>query len=325
LGGRRRPAARAFTAEIRGTWLIVEQHRDTEFASKHLLRLQRPPAIPNLDARPEPTMAVLLHVVGGDDDAAHALGLEAVDGVDDRSEPEHVLPAGHRHGPVVEDLVGDVAVGGDREPDRQPAGVGKRAVAEVLDQVGSVEERRGADPLRAFATHLGIGEHDAGPLGWQARRQSVTSDSGPDERERGCLGAGRVGAARTEPRRSVVDDRHRDQRLAHTSLEPSRVDPFAQHRLERAQQRVRVERARRRNQRLTEVPAMPDDLWLVGRSVEGGSDLVLQQRLALLDDQDRLQAARERPERGRRQWKRHAHLHQADPERMQVAFDPDRP
>ena len=60
--------------------------------------------------------------------------------------PIGVLAAGHRDGRVVEQLVGDVDAGGDRGPDREAAGVGERAVAEVLDEV---RLRRRTAPCRS--------------------------------------------------------------------------------------------------------------------------------------------------------------------------------
>ena len=51
--------------------------------------------------------------------------------------PVHRLAAGHRDGVVVEDLVGDVDVGGDAGADRQEARVVVGAVAEVLEHVRS--------------------------------------------------------------------------------------------------------------------------------------------------------------------------------------------
>ncbi len=68
-------------------------------------------------------------------DASHAFGANAVgdgmhaDGTVDR------LAAGHRHGIVEQDLVGDVGPGGDRLPDRHRAGVVVGAFAEILEHV----------------------------------------------------------------------------------------------------------------------------------------------------------------------------------------------
>ena len=49
--------------------------------------------------------------------------------------PIGCLAAGHRHGGVAQQLVGDVDAGGDGRPDGETAGVGEGAVADVLDEV----------------------------------------------------------------------------------------------------------------------------------------------------------------------------------------------
>ena len=65
------------------------------------------------------------------------------------------LAAGHRDRVVEQDLVGDVGAGRDRGADRQVAGVVVGAVAEVLEHVRALGERRLADPVGALAAHLG--------------------------------------------------------------------------------------------------------------------------------------------------------------------------
>ena len=64
------------------------------------------------------------------------------------SAPVGRLAAGHRDRVVVEDLVGDVDAGGRGGADRQQAGMGVGAVAEVLEDVLLAGERRLADPGR---------------------------------------------------------------------------------------------------------------------------------------------------------------------------------
>ena len=68
------------------------------------------------------------------------------------------LAAGHRHGVVEQDLVGDVGLGGDRGADRHVAGMVVGAVAEILENVIALGERRLADPVGALAAHLRVAE-----------------------------------------------------------------------------------------------------------------------------------------------------------------------
>src|ERR671926_394838 len=65
------------------------------------------------------------------------------------------LAAGHRDGVVVEDLVGDVGLGGDRLADGENAGVEISAVAEIRKNVVLVGEGRNANPRHALAAHMG--------------------------------------------------------------------------------------------------------------------------------------------------------------------------
>src|SRR3546814_6194924 len=58
------------------------------------------------------------------------------------------LAAGHRHGVVEQNLVGDVDLGGDRGAQRQQAGMEIGAVPEIGEDVLFVGERCLADPDR---------------------------------------------------------------------------------------------------------------------------------------------------------------------------------
>ncbi len=73
------------------------------------------------------------------------------------------LAAGHRDGVVEQDLVGDVDAGRGRGADRQIAGMVVGAVAEILEHVAALRERRLADPVRALAAHLGEAAAWSGP------------------------------------------------------------------------------------------------------------------------------------------------------------------
>ena len=96
-----------------------------------------------------------------------------------------VLAAGHRHGAVVEQLERDVDAGGDGRAHGERAGVEVGAVAEVLDDVLAVDERRHADPLGALVAHRGEPGDVADPLGLHQGDHRVAPDASADERARG--------------------------------------------------------------------------------------------------------------------------------------------
>ena len=64
---------------------------------------------------------VFLRFVGDDGDLAHALGAELIGDDGHVQRPIDRLAAGHGHGIVVEQLVGDVHIGGHGGADRQAA------------------------------------------------------------------------------------------------------------------------------------------------------------------------------------------------------------
>ncbi|MNL01996.1 hypothetical protein D3C87_1224840 [compost metagenome] len=100
---------------------------------------------------------VLLGLVRDDDDLLRALGGHLPGDVAHRELAVHGLAAGHRHGVVVEDLVGDVDPRRDRRADGQQPRVEVGAVAQVGEHVLVPRERRLADPGHAFAAHLAEG------------------------------------------------------------------------------------------------------------------------------------------------------------------------
>ena len=97
---------------------------------------------------------MFLRLVGDDGDALDAFGAHLMG--DHRHGELAVmrLAAGHGDGIVEEDLVGDVDARGDRGADGEQAGVVVGAVAEILENVLALRERRLADPVGAFAAHL---------------------------------------------------------------------------------------------------------------------------------------------------------------------------
>ncbi len=120
------------------------------------------------------------------------------------------LAAGHRDRVVVEDLVGDVDLGGDRGADREAAAVVVRAVAEVREDVLLVGERRLADPRHAFAAHVRERRRPA----VHPDRHHVTADAGRGAAAFGDVGRRVVRAARAE----VGNALERDLRLGERGL-----------------------------------------------------------------------------------------------------------
>ena len=64
------------------------------------------------------------------------------------------LAAGHGDRVIVENLVGDVDAGADRRADGEQARMIVGAVADILENMLALGERRLADPVGALAAHL---------------------------------------------------------------------------------------------------------------------------------------------------------------------------
>ena len=207
------------------------------------------------------------------------------------------LAAGHGDGVVVEDLVGDVDAGRAREAQRQHAGVVVGAVAEVLEDVLALRERRLADPLRALAAHRG----EADGVAVHPQRHEMTADAGAGDRAFRHLGRAVVRAAGAEERRArgrcpwcrraspgtggAARRAPRSPRTGRSTL---------QHALaERDGDVVGIERALGREQPVAALVLLADDQRLHRRAVEVLAHLHLDQRALLLDHDDHLEAARE--------------------------------
>ena len=146
--------------------------------------------------------AYFLRLVGDDHLALHALGHHAVRDLQHRmalGALADLLPAGHGHRVVVEDLVGDVHPGRDGLADRQQAAVEIGAVADVGEHVFLGGKRLLPDPGHALAAHLG--EADGGTV--HPDRHEMATDAGHRagtfRHHRGRV----VRAAGTEPGRAV--------------------------------------------------------------------------------------------------------------------------
>src|SRR5207249_10128273 len=126
------PAALAPAALFRVSGLIVDQNGDTRRIAQGSLHAVEIVAVVDLDVRREITGRIFFRLVGDDNDFFHALGGDLARDIRRRKRSVDRLAAGHCHRIVVEDLVGDVDVGGDRRPDGEAA----RAVVRSGAQVG---------------------------------------------------------------------------------------------------------------------------------------------------------------------------------------------
>ena len=99
-------------------------------------------------------------------DAVHPFGPAGLGDGGGADRPVDRLAAGHGHGVVIEDLVGDIRRRRDRLTDRQRAGVIPRPFAEILEDMLAAVEGLPRDPGHALAAHLrvtdGIAIHPAG-------------------------------------------------------------------------------------------------------------------------------------------------------------------
>ena len=195
-------AALAPAPLLGGAGLVVDQHGEARRVAELALDRVEVVAVADLDARREAgAHRVFLGLVGDHHDALGAL----------RPPPGWLicgtvmlalggLAAGHRDGVVEEDLVGDVDAGRRRGADREQAANGIGAVAEVLEDVLLAGERRLADPVGAFAAHVGAGR---GAARRHPDRHGVAADAGAGAAALGHLGRGVVRAARAEEGRAL--------------------------------------------------------------------------------------------------------------------------
>ena len=137
---------------------------------------------------------IFVRLVGDDDDRRDPLGGELAGQYRHGQAAIERLAAGHRHGVVEQQLVGDVDLGGDRGADRQHPRMGIGAVAEIGEDMRGFGKRRLADPRRPLAAHLGEGRGRA----VHELRQIVAADAGNRAAAFGHFGRSVVRAARAE-------------------------------------------------------------------------------------------------------------------------------
>ena len=180
-----------------GTGLVVDEHADPMRQAQLTLHRVELFARAHLHARGEDRLAwVLVRVVGEHDDARHTLGSDLARQLRHAQVAVHRLPAGHRDGVVVEQLVGDVDVCRYRGADRQQPGVEVRAVAHVGEHMRRAGVFGHADPGCAFAAHLA----DRQGAALHRHRHQVTADTAEGARTFRNLRRAVVRAARAEVR-----------------------------------------------------------------------------------------------------------------------------
>ena len=273
------------------------------------------------DARRDAVRRISVGILRDQIDLADALGVQLEGDLLRRQVAVMALAAGHRDRVVVEDLVGDVGLGGDRLADREAAGMEIGAVAEIGEDVVLVRERRDTDPRHAFAAHMGEGLGVA----VHPQRHEVTADAGQRAATLGHLGRGVVRTAGTEIRRAR-DRRHQLHLRRVAAVEP--VGLGAQHGLDLG---VEIEAEKTLGQRRGERgdgelggERQETLVVLVHLADDAGTDvvapveqlllhLVLDDLAALLDDEDFLEADRELPHTLRLQRPGHADLVEPEP------------
>ena len=289
-------AALAPAALLGGAGLVVDQDRGAlDLAQLALDEVELVPMVDRDAGGEARVQRVLRRLVGDHDHPAGALGRDLAGDLRHREWPIDALAAGHRDRVVVEDLEGDVDAGRDRRPDREQARVVVGAVADVLEDVAAPGERRLADPVGAFAAHLGVAHGRAvHPL-----RHVVAADAGLGDRALGHPGRAVVGAAGAEVGRAQQGSR-RLRLGALAELQPLELRREGLVAVEpedalgdRRGDLVAGERAVGGEQRPLLLVALADDPRRAGHPVEQLLELALDQRALLLDHDDLLEAGGE--------------------------------
>ena len=313
-GGIGQLAALSEPTLLGGAALVVDQGGDARHFAEDPLGLVQPVPVPDLDAgRPPRVPRVLARLVGEDQDPPHALGLQLARELRHRHRARRVLAAGHRDRGVVEDLEGHVGARRDRLADGQRPRVKERPVAELLEEVRHVDERREADPLGALAPHLG----DPDDVPSHVHGEAVTADPRGRHRSLGHDGRAIVGAAGAEVRRP--DQGQRDRALArrlddrHTGADRVETDPAIEAAGDDAGDRVGVELAVRGDEDLTGLVALADDAGAVGELVERLAEQQLDEAALLFDHEQLLEPARELTDDPALEREEHAELEEPDP------------
>ncbi len=246
-------------------------------------------------ARPIGILGVFPGLVGDDDHALGALGRHLAGDLRHVQAALVGLAAGHGDGVVEQDLVGHVHAGSGRGADGEIAGMVIGAVAQVLEHVLALGKRRLADPVGAFAAHLGEAER----LAVHPLRHEVAADAGIGAAAVRHAGGGVVRAAGAEIGDALGDVGGLGQRLLRL-LQPRHIggDLFigavAQQPLADADgDVVGIERALDREQPVALLVLLADADRLIGGAVELLAHLHFDERALLLHHDDEVEAGGE--------------------------------
>ncbi len=197
------PLAQAFA--LGGTGLFVDDHRHAGMGADIALHgIELVAMMKCGDRGIVRALPMARQILGHQRNALHAFGMDLAGDIRRGDAAVETLPldrltTGHRDRAVDQDLVGDVAAGRDIGADREQPGMKIRAVAEILEYVLTLHERRLPDPRRPLAAHV---VHADGPAIGQPRRQSVTADTAHRNRTLRYVGRGIVRTPGAETRQA---------------------------------------------------------------------------------------------------------------------------
>ena len=248
-------APAAGTTLLGGAGLVVDEHGHAGDGGERFLGLDQPGAVPHGDPRrragrsrrrrspARSSVVTMTRWTPSRSSSCTTLGHVHL--------ALRVLAARHRHGAVVEQFEGDVDAGGDGGTYGERAGVEVRAVAEVLDDVLAVDERRHPDPLSALVAHRREPGDVADPLGLHQGDHRVAADAAADERARRDPGRDVVRAATAVERRAVDGQRDARRLGPHRQRsDPCLVETPDEAGAQRGEQLVGVDRSGARDERL---------------------------------------------------------------------------
>src|SRR5579862_611324 len=291
-------AALAAAAFFRGAGLIVDQHGEAFDVAQLALHGVEIVAMADGDAGGKAgALRIFARLVGYDDDAARAFGQHLLCDLRHGHRAFDRLAAGHGDRVVVENFVGDVDAGGGSGADRRQAAMRVSAVAEILENVALGGERRLADPVDAFAAHMG---QRGGMTVGHEQRHAVTADAGHGAAAVRHPRRGVVRTARAEKRRAL--DARRRWRRPLEGFEPrealvelGRVAEPLQARDDGARHHGRSQLAGTGKKDRAGLVGLADDVRPARRLdiVEELYQLVLDEAALLLDDQNILEVLRE--------------------------------
>src|SRR5690606_28599158 len=193
-------AALAAPALLGRAGLVVYEHRHAGVFAQLALHVVERAAVMHGDRRGEIAGRVLLGLVGDDDDLLDPFRGDLARDHLGRERTVVRLAAGHGDRVVEEDLVGDGRLRRHGEADGERTRMEVGAVAEVLEDVLRLGERRLADPARPFRAHVREGCGRA----VHPHRHVVAADAGERARSLGHAGGRVVRAAGAEVRDAIA-------------------------------------------------------------------------------------------------------------------------